>query len=365
MILNLYFARRFLSTFLVISLAFLTLILLLDFLEQVRKFGGQDLGLGRIVGLVALSAPSRYYQIMPLIMVLSSIALFLGLARSSELVVARAAGRSAFRSALPPVYMALLVGILAVSILNPIVAITEKEYEARSAALNGDEVSSLSVSATGFWLRQGSPDRQTVIHAKRANLDGTQLFDVTLYAFAQDGKALDRTTAASASLQDGFWQLSDAKTWPLNRLFNPERGAVTEAALQIPTDLTRDHISDSFGTPASIPVWQLPNFIKRLENAGFSAKRHLVWLHMELALPVFLAGIVLIGAAFTVHHSRVQQTSLMVLFAVLAGFGLYFVRNFGQILGENGQINPLLAAWVPNIVAFGLALSLLLHTEDG
>ncbi len=365
MILNLYFARRFISVFLVISLAFLTLILLLDFLEQVRKFGGQDLGMGRIVGLVALSAPARYYQIMPLIMVLSSIALFLGLARSSELVVARAAGRSAFRSTLPPLFTALSLGVLAVGILNPIVAITEKEYEARAAALNGDEVSSLSVSSTGFWLRQGDGERQTVIHAKRANLDGTQLFDVTLYSFDLDGKAIDRTTSATASLQSGYWQLSNAKTWPLDRLFNPERGAVQEATLKVPTDLTRDHISDSFGTPASIPIWQLPTFINRLENAGFSAQRHIVWLHMELALPVFLAGIVLIGAAFTVHHSRVQQTSLMVLFAVLMGFGLYFTRNFGQILGENGQINPLLAAWVPNIVAFGLALSLLLHTEDG
>lgn len=365
MILSLYFARKFLAMFAILSLAFLSLILLLDFLEQIRKFGGRDLGLGNILALVSLSAPARYYQILPLIMVLTSVALFLGLSRSSELVVARAAGRSAFRSTLAPLAASLLVGVAAVAILNPIVAATEKQYEARSAALSGREVSSLSVSSTGFWLRQGSQESQTVIHAQKANLDGTLLFQVTLFEFDLEGKALKRITAEEASLHDGHWLLSNTKSWPLDQAFNPERSAVVGETLQIATDLTRDHINDSFGTPASIPIWQLPRFIERLENAGFSAKRHIVWMHMELALPFFLAGIVLIGAAFTVHHSRVRQTSVMVLMAVLLGFGLYFIRNFGQILGENGQINPLLAAWAPNVAAFGLSLSLLLHTEDG
>ena len=47
------------------------------------------------------------------------------------------------------------------------------------------------------------------------------------------------------------------------------------------------------------------------------------------------------------------------------GFTLYFVRNFAQILGENGQIPILLAAWAPPVAAILLPLGLLLHLEDG
>jgi lipopolysaccharide export system permease protein len=54
-----------------------------------------------------------------------------------------------------------------------------------------------------------------------------------------------------------------------------------------------------------------------------------------------------------------------VLTVVLMGFGLYFVRSFAQILGENGQIPILLAAWAPPAAAISLALGLLLHAEDG
>ena len=47
------------------------------------------------------------------------------------------------------------------------------------------------------------------------------------------------------------------------------------------------------------------------------------------------------------------------------GFTLYFIRNFAAILGENGQIPVVLAAWGPPVAAFLLPLGLLLHLEDG
>jgi len=102
-----------------------------------------------------------------------------------------------------------------------------------------------------------------------------------------------------------------------------------------------------------------------LEDAGFSARRHQVWFQMELARPLFLATMVLIGAGFTMRHSRFGQTGLMVLFAVLLAFGLYFIRNFAQILGENGQIPIFWAAWTPPVAGILLSLGIILHMEDG
>ena len=51
----------------------------------------------------------------------------------------------------------------------------------------------------------------------------------------------------------------------------------------------------------------------------------------------------------------------MVLGAILAGFGIYFLRNLALILGEAGEVPPALAAWAPPFAAMGLSLGLLLH----
>ncbi|WP_296424995.1 LPS export ABC transporter permease LptG [Yoonia sp.] len=364
MILHHYFARRFLMTFLGVFTVFFMIMVFLDMVEQLRRYASADAPFIEIFYLTLLNVPQGIYRILPLIMILAALALFLGLARSSELVVTRAAGRSALNALLAPLTVALLIGLLAVGVLNPIVAGTSKEYEARADALRG-ETSVLSISASGLWLRQGNAEGQTVIRAQTANLDGTALNNVSFITFTPDGGPSRRIEAATARLTPGAWVLTDTKTWTLKDSDIPEATATRQASVSVPSTLTPDQIRDSFGTPSSIPIWELPTFIERLRTAGFSAQRHLVWFHTELALPVFLVSMVMIGASFTLRHQRGGRTGLMVMFAILLAFIIYFIRNFAQVLGENGQLPAVLAAWAPPLAAVGLSLGFLLHHEEG
>lgn len=364
MILHRYFANRFLRTFLGVAAVFFLIMLFVDLVDQLRRFGNAEATFGDLLMLSLLNIPQAFYAILPLIMILATIALFLSLSRSSEMVVTRAAGRSALKSLLAPLTVALMIGIFAVAVLNPIVAGTTKEYETRSDALKGDR-SILTIGSSGLWLRQGNAEGQTVIRAESANLDGTRLTEVTFLTFTPDGSPGRRINASSAELVTGAWVLRDAKSWPLADVTTPEASATVQQELSIPSSLTPDQIRDSFGTPSSIPIWELPAFIKRLQTAGFSAQRHQVWFHTELAMPVFLVSMVLIGASFTLRHQRGGRTGLMVMFAVLLAFVIYFIRNFAQVLGENGQLPVLLAAWAPPFAAIGISMGFLLHNEDG
>ncbi|MFQ6552075.1 LPS export ABC transporter permease LptG [Aestuariibius insulae] len=365
MILHLYFARRFARSFAGVFAIFFLILAFLDLIDQLGKFAGEGAGFAAIIGLTLLNTPEGLYRILPLITVLATIALFLSLARSSEMVVTRAAGRSALRSLIAPVIVAFLIGALGVAIFNPIVAATSQEYERRADTVERGGSSILTLRDEGLWLRQGSGDRQTVIRAERASLDGTELFEASFIVFAEAIGPIRRIEADRAVLTDGAWELEDAKSWPLVSSLNPESAATLHDRLSLPSTLTRDQIRDRLGTPSSIPIWDLPDFIDQLERAGFSAQRHEVWFQMELALPVFIVSMLLVAAGLTMRHQRGGRTGIAVLTAVMLGFGLYFLRNFAQILGENGQIPALLAAWIPPVAAICLALGLLLHLEDG
>jgi len=363
--LDLYFARRFVWSFILVFGVFFGIVLLIDLVEQMRRFDSEQVGVMEAGQLALLNAPATMYRMLPLLVVLATITLFLGLARTSEMVVTRASGRSALRSLLAPVLSALVFGALGVAVFNPIVAATSKKFEIVSGHYANTGGSISSVSEEGLWLRQASAGGQVVIRADRSNLDGTRFFGVTFYGFNDEGSIDYRIEASEALLEPGAWLLSKAKRWTFTDLDNPETGAVVHPQLNVKSDLTRDQIRDSFGTPSSIPIWELPKFIRQLDRAGLSALQHRVWLNMEFANPVLLVAMVLIGAGFTMRHTRFGRTGLMVLFAVLMGFGIFFLRNFAQVLGQNGQIPVLVAAWAPPLAGIFLSLGLLLHTEDG
>lgn len=373
MILSAYVARRFLRMFLLIALIFGAILFLIDIVEQIRRFSDQDVGLSGAAVLSLLNITGSFYAIMPLMTVLAGIALFLGLSRTSEMVAIRASGRSGIRVLAAPALTAALLGALSVAVLNPIVAGTSKRYDDAVARMRSGGGQTVSIGEDAVWLRQALPvpaedggetQGQLVIRAGRTSPDATTLYDATFMVFATDGIPTRRIDAAEARLAEGAWKLTDIKEWPLTQP-NPEAMAQGAARLELPTDLTADRIRDSFGRPEAVPIWQLPAFIRGLERAGFSAQRHRVWLHMELARPLLMAAMVAIAAVFTMRHMRGRKTGLLVLGAFGCGIALFFLRNLAQVLGDNGGIPPAMAGWAPPIVALLFALGALLRLEDG
>ena len=373
MILSMYVARRFLRLLVMTSLVFGAILFLIDMVEEVRRFADDGVGLTGAAGLALLNIPASFYSILPLITVLTGIALFLNLSRNSELVASRAAGRSGVRVLVAPAVTAALAGALAVAVLNPVVAATTKRYDAATARIRSDEGQTVSLGDSAVWLRQalraegpgGTEVRgQMVIRASRASPEATTLYGASFMVFGPDRGPLRRIEAAEAHLVAGAWRLNRVKEWPLTEA-NPEAMARTADSLDLPTDLTAARIRDSFGRPEAIPVWQLPAFIRGLERAGLSALRHKVWFQLELTRPLLMAAMVAVAAVFTMRHTRGRKMGGLVVAAFACGVGLFFLRNLAQVLGENGDIPPALAGWAPPIVALLFALGALLRLEDG
>jgi lipopolysaccharide export system permease protein len=363
MTLHLYFARRFFMSFLGVAVSVAVLLLMIELMDKLGDF--PDRSFGDVLAVALLEMPWEIYDILPLFIILGAVALFLRLSRSSELVVLRAAGRSALRGLMGPVCVALLIGILGVAVGNPFVASTSKRVHDLKLLYEGANTASLAISSEGLWLRQGGPEGQTVIFAQSASSDLGTLYEPTFLDFGPDGTPQRRIKAGAAQLGDGEWRMHDVKIWDLTTEGNPEAEAQRRDALSIQSDLTQQRIIDGFGRPQYIPIWDLPEFIGELEASGFSARRYAIWFQSELSRPVFFAALVLMSAAFTIRHARGANMGLMVLMAVIIGFGLHYIRNFAQILGESGQIPVALAAWAPPVAALLFALGLILHLEDG
>lgn len=365
MIMSRYIAMRFLRMFLTVLAGFVTILFFVEMIEQMRRFSGSSVSLTHAAILSALMLPSRIYAILALIVLLSSIGMCLAMSRSSELVAIRASGRSALRFIAPPVVVAIIIGVLAVAILNPIVAATTKRYDTEVERLNRGSGQTLSLRDGVVWLRQSlSGGGQVVIRAARASTDATTLNDAEFLIFDGATGPTRLLHASEAVLADGGWTLRDVKDWNLTAP-NPEAVAQLIPNLRLPSDLTAARIRESVGDPDVVPIWQLPAFINGLESAGFTARRHRVWLQTEIARPALLAAMVVVAAAFSLRHLRGRKTGVIVLSAFGAGLGLFFLRHLAQVLGDNGDIPAALAAWAPPAAGVLLALGRLLRLEDG
>ena len=364
MTLHIYFALKYfkviLTTFSLISL----LLILVDLIEHSRRFSYYTDFFG-ILHLTFLNLPKSIYQVIDLTMLISSIAFFVSMSKTSELVIVRGAGRSMYGAIFSPLIVSFGFGILILAIFNPLVASSSKTYLNMKETYLKGEKAVFSIGSEGLWLRQGNNLEQSVIRAGRANYDGSVLYDVTILSFSENGSANRRLEAATAIILDKKWQLSNVKVWPLEQGFSSEKNAQIIKKMIIQSNLTQEEISERISDPSSISIWNLKSHILQLRTAGFSVLKYEVRFHSELSHPLFLVAMMLIGCAFTMKNFIGNKRNLAIIASIMVGFSLYYVRNFAQLLAESGQLNLIAATWIPSISSILIALGLILHMEDG
>jgi len=297
---------------------------------------------------------------------------FAMLARSSELVVTRAAGVSVWRLLSPVLISATLLGIFAFAVYNPLASAFTEKFDVLEQRYFDRSSSRLAVSGKGLWLRQGGEQGQTVIRAQHADSTIERLEDVTIFQFDRMDRLYRRINAETAILGDQVWNLTGVLRWNLSdrqetdiETSMAEMRATSLPEMNIPTELTAERIQDSFAAPETISFWELPEFIALLDESGFSSSRHrLHWLRLAAQPAVFVA-MVLIGAVFSMRHQRFGGLGYMALATVIAGFGYFFLSDIAGALGASGAIPVMLSGLGPPLAAVLLSLGLLLHLEDG
>ena len=356
-----YISRQFFGWCFGVFAAMLTIVFLLDYIELIRRAGtrpGATLVL--LFEMAVLKQPYMAQQVMPFAILFGTMMAFWRLTRSNELVVARAAGISVWQFMAPPLLGALILGVAVVTVFNPVASVMQASYERMENRVLRGEGNQLTLSRSGLWLRQSNgADNHSIVHADSFLISQSALRDVTILFLSNDTKLSKRIDAEKARLENGEWDVQHGTVWEPSKPLQPFDRMI------IPTNLTPRKIEDSFASPETMSFWELPGFIKLLENSGFPSQRHRLYYDALLARPFLFVAMVLIAASFSLRMQRRGGTTLMIAGGIASGFALYFLSDVVFALGLSSTIPTLLAAWTPTGVSCLLGAGLLLHLEDG
>ena len=355
-----YFGLRFLATVLLVFAGIFALVALLDYIEMMRRV----IDIPNVSRVLAAKAsiyrvPQVTERILPFCVLIGAMSCYLNLSRRLELVVARAAGMSAWQFISPALVVAFLLGIFATTVYNPISAALQERSKRYEAELFSQNTSALRGIGGVFWLSQRSDDATAIINAKSSVDQGVSLNGVSVFTYDGAGHFKQRIEARAAVLEPGAWQLLDA------RVYEPGTLPADHAVYRLKTNLTPEQVRESFATPETVPFWELPLYIKIAENAGLGAAGYRLQFQKLLSRPFLLSAMVFLAAAVSLRFFRFGGVQKMVLSGVAAGFLLYVLSKVTEDLSKAELMHPVAAAWLPVLVGGLTGFIALLYQEDG
>ena len=355
-----YFGLRFLNAVLVVFAGIFALVMLIDYIEMMRRAGDIPNVSAVLVAKTSIyRVPQVVERILPFCVLIGAMSCYLNLSRRLELVIARSAGLSAWQFVAPSLGVAFVLGIVATTIYNPISAILQERSKRFESELFGQTASTPRQSGGTFWVSQRTDDGQAIINAVSSRDQGINLNGVSIFDFDNDGRFKQRIEARGAVLEPGAWRLRDARIYALGVL------PVIQPEFRLKTNLTPEQVRESFATPETVPFWDLPQYIQTAEHAGLVAAGYRLQLQKLLARPFLLAAMVLLAAAVSLRFFRFGGVQKMVLSGVAAGFLLYVLSKVTEDLSKAELMHPVAAAWLPVLVGGVTGFIALLYQEDG
>ncbi len=354
-----YFFRRYIVITIWFLIGIFSLIFIIDFTEQSNRLGGLP-GYSLQVGLLmtSLRAPMVLQVTVPFIALFAAMATLIVLNRKYELVIARAAGISAWQFLLPLCVGALVFGLASVIVLNPIAAHGYSRVERMESEIRSGRSNKVS-SSSAHWLRQRGDDGDIVIGARAVLEGGLVLSDAVFIHVDNDGQITERQDARRAKLAQGEWILSDVRGFK-----SGEMPALTATA-RIPTNLRPEFVQQRLARPEATPFFELGEKIETAKAFGFATNAFSMQYHSLIALPALMVAMTLIAATVSMGFVRLGQSGTLILGGIAAGFLLYVVTTLVKAFGSSGIVPPVVAAWVPVVIAMFFGVTFLLYKEDG
>jgi len=356
-----YFGLRFLNSVIGSFIGVVALAAMIDYVELMRRGADWPNATAWLLAKISMfRVPQLTERIMPFTVLVGAMSCYLALSRRLELVVARAAGVSAWQFVAPAVIAAFLFGTIATTLYNPFAAVLHERSKRIEADMLGELPSSvLQGNTSGFWVRQKSADGAAIINAKSSREQGAQLGGVSVYTFDAAGRFHERIEARSAVLEEGSWRFEEA------RVYTSGVPPAIHETYRLSTNLTLEQVRESFATPETVPFWQLPSYVEMADRAGLVAAGYRLQYHQLLARPFLLAAMVMLAASVSLRFFRFGGVQKMVLSGISAGFLIFVLSKITEDMSKSELLSPVLAAWIPVLVGSLTGFVALLYQEDG
>jgi len=355
-----YFAGRFVISAVGVFASIFVLLVLVDYIEMVRRTSSLASASAIMVAETSLfRVPQLLEKMMPFCILIGAMTCYLALSRRLELVVARAAGVSAWQFIAPALASAIVLGIIATTAYNPVSANLRELSKRMEAELFGSAPGAGLQDAAGFWVNQVTTEGQAIINAARSEQQGVRLTGLTVFRFDPDFQFKERIEAREATLEEGFWLFKGVRRYSL------DAPPVEQDSWSLKTSLTEAQVRNSFSTPETVSFWQLPGYIRSSESSGFATAGYRLQYHKLIAQPFLLAAMVMLAASVSLRFFRFGGVQKMVLSGVGAGFLLYVLSKVTEDLSKAELMHPIAAAWLPVCVGGLTGFLALLYQEDG
>lgn len=371
-----YLWREIVLATVFVLFALLALFLFFDMVAQIDEIGRRGFRLQHAFSYVALTVPSRTYELMPIAALIGTIYALSKLAANSEFTIMRASGMST--GALLGSVLIVGLGLVAVTYAFGEFLAPPAEQLAQRVRLKatGSQIS-VRDFRSGVWVRdvlkdpKGGVEAFRFINVLKISPDAGSTNDWRIFEFDGEYRLRSITTAEAGVYTPG-------KGWLLTNVVETRLPALRSGSMQQTgegTQVIREEARpwrselrpDIFGVlmvqPERMAGLDLAQYIRHLAENRQQTEVYEIAFWSKLFYPWAVLVMMALALPFAYLHVRAGGLSFKIFSGVMIGVAFYGLNKLFAHVGMLNTWPPIFVAALPSLVVLALAMTALYWIE--
>ncbi len=352
-----YIIIQFVKNFLFALLCFILIFILVDLFENLDKFIDNKLTFAAILNYYFYFIPEIIKLITPIAVLLATLFTAGRMVNFNETVAVKNAGISLVRFMMPFLAMGMVVTSISLYFNNWIVpeANKKKFFIERNQLGKNKNV----VGLNKLYFQDSKNQLILIDQFKETDLTANKV-SIQVYNPDSLNQMIKRVDADQMKWDSSKWVLINAA----ERNFSPGKEELKSySRIQVsdipglnkinlvPNQITRKQLK-----PDEMNYGELEEFIESLKKGGQDTNRQLVDFYSKISFAFASLIVIIFGISISTGSRKRKGLALQFGISILVSFIYLGFIKISQSFGYNGDLNPMLTAWIANIAFAGFGM---------
>ena len=337
-----YLIKSFWKILVYVTLAFFSLIIILNIFEELTFFKDTDIHPGYPFLLTFLTSPSIVYETFPFIFFIATQFLFLKLMDKEELDIFKKISLSNLKIISILSLSSFIISILLITVFYNLSSNLKFIYLEMKNKYSGDNKYLAIVTENGLWIKDEIDNRINIINASK--IEGKYLKDVTINQFSDDYSILLNIVADEIDIENNIWVIKKGIFSKVNQ------GLKSGENINFKSNFDAEQINKLFSDLSSLNIFELNKLKKNYDNLGYSVTNINIHFQKLISYPFYLTIMTVFSAVVMLNIKRNRSKVFHIVMGTLFSVLIYYMNYFSSLLGQNERLPETFSIWLPLLI---------------
>lgn len=349
-----YLSTEFLKCLGSILIVFLSLSLLINFIEELIYLKNKEVSnfITETIFLTSLKTTNTIIDTSIFIFLFSGIFFFVKFLKNNEINTIKLSGISNNIIILTPALISFLIGILIIMVLSPISSTAIKIYEQKKRMYAKNE-NLIVINDSGLWFMENNKKNYKIIRSdKIQSNDFSKLYNSTIYELDKDFNFVKRYDSKLVFINKKNWILEEINIFDTQDI-NPNK-KINELKLKSTIDI--NELKNLFTNVNTVSFWEILQNIQNLNERGYSGDELKIKFHKYLSLPIYLFSMIILSTIFTLNIKKNYNNYIYIFAGIVLGIIVYFLNDLSMAIGLSNKIPLVVSVWIPILLIIVISI---------